>query len=1668
MRSGIDKTIREFKNILLVRGMDIRMEGERLKADYYYYNLFYTITSASIISLLSLIGLIGTFAPFASGFILPTINATAVYLTAFFVNIFFLGLLMHELNRFDGTPKKRTGLIIQAFMAADMIVACLLFFTTQNNSSLFFEYILVTTIIYLIPNVRIPAFIRNVVLNAIGVFIVFTIIGRALAWQDIVDLLIMYIVCFLVNYMRLLSFLRREKDKFEREDENEKLYRDSRHDQLTGLYNRTALDQDLPSFYDHPLCIALVDLDLFKNFNDLHGHVYGDSVLQEVGQDLNETFHGEDEKCYRYGGDEFLVIVNGKDRETFATKLFALAETISGHEDFGMTLSIGYYGGIPSSKVSFRKLIDQADHYLYEAKAKGKGQIEGDLSALEIDEEIEQSSPTTLDEGLDPLTGLPTMRTFFKKINEVRKQPRDVDQDGELAVLYFDIINFKLINLRYGITSADQFLISMARCLRRCFPQGIIAHLDGDHFAVLTDNHDLDKRVSEARKRVEEVFPDSVECCIGVCVWDDHELPGEKISNYARVACDEARKNVKTFTAYYSKEASKKIEMSAYVVSHLDEAIHKNWITVYYQPVVRALTNQVCGAEALARWNDPERGLLQPGAFIPALEDARTIWRLDLCLIRQVVEQIAERYRQGLPEIPISINLSRIDFISCDIFKEIEALVVKYDIPRRMLHIEVTESIMTSSEDTIINTLDAFRQTGYELWMDDFGSGYSTLNLLKDYSFDVLKLDMIFLRHDTKRSRSIIASVVNMDKRIGIRTLAEGVETKEQAEFLRAAGCEKLQGYYFGKPMPFDEMVKNCMEKGLGVESTKQKVCYDRLSHVNFLVDVPMAVVEMRDQTAHILFANNPLQMLLESDGFVDLHEVEKNINDSNNVASRELLKAGRFTNESRNSGEIMTSFKGHGRRLQYRYLGKYNTTSLFVIKVFDHSSKNVELTAKAQMLLNLTYFYRYIYSLDPETMMITPVRFTNSAMGTLNASTLIDEKGQISDVLPEIYMADEKRYRAFIDPKTLKRRLERAKYHSIAGTFRTQDHEGRFIKMTHRMLLTPNSDGRKILYVMRKKDDDQNGSNSVLGLPNETLLDANIKQYFEDLIVHSPIPFFWKDAHRRYLGASQTFLDFYGLTLDELIGKTDEEMGWYPNDEENVSVEDKILKTGKMFKLIPMKCIAQGVTHDLFTTKWPTYKNGQISGLMGYFLNAKYVDRENTTENNLQMIPEYKGVSHFIDDLIAYKTNYEMNKKNFGVIYIKVPELPRIANNFDRETMQAAVYECFKTITAVAGHKASTAYADIGQFMVASAYHSPQELVDLADAISKRIDTIHEVNGMPTTLRAQIHILYTAEVIKSLDDMKQGILNGNQKSFESQNIALDYDTVIETIMDAMPIGCYILKPDHIIQYWNKEAEKLTGFTASEMQGRKCTEMPLGCAFVNGEFIPDHKCPAVVAFTTKRECSLSMFMKTKDGKERLVKNTIVPIKDEGGQVIELISLFVPIFGEDYDTDLNELVYEAVTRDSLTSLPSRKYMEFCLDKELELYHRTGRPFALLSVSFALDQINSNYGEDNSDQILRNMGLALRKYGRRTDRFCRWSKNEFVGLLRLRNVEDIKKATDRFDKLISDSNEIDCQAVLGVTAVREDDTIETMISRLDHYLYEAKKSSTQKIVTDYTEL
>lgn len=312
------------------------------------------------------------------------------------------------------------------------------------------------------------------------------------------------------------------------------------------------------------------------------------------------------------------------------------------------------------------------------------------------------------------------------------------------------------------------------------------------------------------------------------------------------------------------KKAQKRSSMPrGYIVRHLDEAIEKKWIKVYYQPIVRTISRELCAMEALARWDDPTYGFLTPPQFIGVLEQHNLIDKLDRYMIEAVCRNFARLRKAGRQAVPISLNLSRLDFITCDIFAVVEETLRRFDVPRDMLHLEVVESILTDRVKVIGTSLDKFRNAGYEIWMDDFGSGYSTLNFLKDQRFDVLKMDMAFLKSDTQRARDIILSIIAMDKRIGNRTLAEGVETEEQFHFLRESGCEKVQGYYLGRPMPYDKSVEECLTQGIGIEERNWKSYYDAIARVDFLAEQPLMLLEYREGSYQLLFANERCAKML-------------------------------------------------------------------------------------------------------------------------------------------------------------------------------------------------------------------------------------------------------------------------------------------------------------------------------------------------------------------------------------------------------------------------------------------------------------------------------------------------------------------------------------------------------------------------------------------------------------------------------------------------------------------------------------------------------------------------------------------------------------------------------------------------------------------------------------
>ena len=233
----------------------------------------------------------------------------------------------------------------------------------------------------------------------------------------------------------------------------------------------------------------------------------------------------------------------------------------------------------------------------------------------------------------------------------------------------------------------------------------------------------------------------------------------------------------------------------------------------------------------MARWEDPELGYISPNDFITTLEQYREIHRLDIFILNKVCSALKKRLENNLPLLPVSINLSRLDFELCDIFHEFEHSITKNNIPRKMLKIEITESVYSDDMTILDLGIEKFRANGYEVWMDDFGSGYSSLNALKDYHFDTIKFDMKFLSGFNKNSRrlkTILSSNLSMAKQMGIQTLAEGVETQEQYEYLQSIGFEKAQGYLFGRAMNLDDVFALEMP----YENFKDAEYYSRLGKI--------------------------------------------------------------------------------------------------------------------------------------------------------------------------------------------------------------------------------------------------------------------------------------------------------------------------------------------------------------------------------------------------------------------------------------------------------------------------------------------------------------------------------------------------------------------------------------------------------------------------------------------------------------------------------------------------------------------------------------------------------------------------------------------------------------------------------------------------------------------
>lgn len=415
----------------------------------------------------------------------------------------------------------------------------------------------------------------------------------------------------------------------------------------------------------------------------------------------------------------------------------------------------------------------------------------------------------------DDLTGLPTKEQHKAEATAILAGSRE-----KYAYISCDIVDFKVFNETYGYTYGNVALKYTAAVWRSFLKESeLLSRTTQDHFCMLLryeTEGKLRERLYGMLERAADFPVDSeggrhrasFRCGVYV-IHGDEDI--NKIRSRADMARKSGEKMRNNFVTFYDGDSLAKELEERELEAELRLALERRELEVFYQPKVDIKTEKVGGAEALIRWNHPQKGMISPGVFIPLCEENGFICELDFYVLDEVCRQLLQWKISGRQLLKISVNFSRMHLYHADFVDRLIEKLTYYHLDPSMIEIEITESAVYNEMDTMLDTMKRIKQAGFGLSMDDFGSGYSSLNLLRVMPVDVLKLDKGFLENcsgdDSTREKRIIAHVISMAKDLDITVLAEGVETEQQKEFLKESRCDMIQGFYYAKPMPVEQFM---------------------------------------------------------------------------------------------------------------------------------------------------------------------------------------------------------------------------------------------------------------------------------------------------------------------------------------------------------------------------------------------------------------------------------------------------------------------------------------------------------------------------------------------------------------------------------------------------------------------------------------------------------------------------------------------------------------------------------------------------------------------------------------------------------------------------------------------------------------------------------------------
>lgn len=1086
----------------------------------------------------------------------------------------------------------------------------------------------------------------------------------------------------------------------------------------------------------------------------------------------------------------------------------------------------------------------------------------------------------------EDVTGVLGMHDFFQQALRQAEARMAQPSIRAFCPTSFDLTSFKEYNRLYGMRKGDLCLKRIAEIITGCFPGALVGHLTADHFVALLPADNLEAKLehvcSEANRYIDD---DGIRLKAGIYRPTEKDTLEDLRHAFdaAKIACDSIKMDGNRSIACYQPSMGETIANKTYVLRHFAEALEKHYIKVYFQPVIRTLTGRLSGFEALARWEDPAVGMICPGAFIPVLEEAQLITRLDRYVLEQAVRLLRDRLDNGLPLVPVSLNLSAYDLDNEDPLETIEQAVRRYRIPRSVLCFEITERVMMRNHRIMAGIVDRFQEAGYQVWMDDFGSEYSSLNSLHNYHFDVIKIDMGFFSHFDDRSRQIITSVVMMARMLGVQTLAEGVETQEQVVFLKKIGCGRIQGYYYGRPMMYEDTISFMHSKGIQFESPEAAHMMDAAESVNVTSDSPTALFSYDGANIALLIENDAYKRELRSTGTQDMAEANANLMDEGYPFRGRFQRLMAKAFQSKAYETLTYADNGQYMRVTVRWVAGERRLWVGEAHIYNISNDSAIQKAKSldQMLRNMFQLYEGFYLIDRGR---DEVRILRSSHPELDQEKAPSEAAgfisYFSDTL--VYPDDRKRFEGFMSLKDMEAgakgrgedpiRSEIIRIKRSDGTYRWTVFEALVIfkSLAKNILICERED------IWEKKSDRDTllpalcrsfGITGAAGVRPETLSESSL---FRALCSESPYSFFWKDRQGRILGASRSLLESGGYSdAVSILGKTEEQIGGRFGSDATGFSEGSDLDSQRPAGGTEELALAGGRIREAKVLRVPWYKENEIAGTLGMVSGSGQDDADE--EIRLGLADKETGFLSFrgsIEAGLLYADQYRLKKLDYVGLLIDVPAFAEVKRT-SAGSAKAMLSEISASLRKALSPGWAIARIGLCCFLCFCRRDSAVKIEEKIAAVSSTLPLLWRKLGIQTMPVLTHAVVYGSEVM-SLDEMFQlltrRLSSAEKEAYGDKPYTEDRIFVRREVLDNLKERVIISDPktDELV-YMNPAARTDIGIGLDRsMKGCYCYKV------LEGYDAPCRDCPNLM-LRMDRALSYS-HMSNKTGENLLVRS----------------------------------------------------------------------------------------------------------------------------------------------------------------------------------------------------